>query len=379
MSLRCIYGRFLIALVFVLTLFFNAGAMASVGESGEGNTLNASTIIYSTNGGLGQGYVGRPQRERVPLHAGDFDDSFLNEGYTETEQEPLTSTVIYSMDGGLGQGYVGRPQRQRVPLHAGDFDESFLNEGYTRSEQEPIVSTVIYTNDAGQVVAALDDDEDFLEDDDEFEGLEETEGQAVSDPLEGFNRAMFVVNDKLYFWVLRPVALGYSKVVPEPGRVAMRRFFENAFMPVRFANNVLQFKLKSAGIELARFVINSTIGVAGFMDPAKTHWNLAMQEEDFGQTLGYYGFGPGAYLNLPFFGPSNIRDALGMVADIFVSPTTYVLPNDREIVIGIDLYRRINEASLEIGLYEDIKRDALDPYIFIRNAYQQHRESLIKK
>ncbi len=237
--------------------------------------------------------------------------------------------------------------------------------------------------EAGGAELAADetaDDEDFLDDEDEdLGGLDGEEAPSVADPLEGFNRLMFKVNDKLYFWILRPAARGYSRVMPEPGRVAVKRFFANVFMPVRFANNVLQFKFKYAAVEVARFVINSTVGLAGFMDPAKSRWNLAMHEEDFGQTLGFYGMGPGIYLNLPVFGPSNIRDTIGMVADIFLSPTAYILPNDREIVVGIDAYKRVNEASLNIGLYEGIKRDALDPYIFIRNAYQQHRVSEIKK
>ncbi len=222
-------------------------------------------------------------------------------------------------------------------------------------------------------------DEQYLEDEDEFDDIVDGEAAAVADPIEVFNRVIFKFNDKLYFWFFRPVALGYSHVVPEPGRVAVRRFFDNVFMPVRFANNLFQLKFKNAGIELERFAINTTVGVAGFMDPARKYWNLEMHEEDFGQTLGFYGVGPGVYINLPVYGPSNIRDTIGMVADIFLSPTAYILPNDREIVIGINAFDKLNRVSLDIGLYEDIKRDALDPYIFIRNAYQQHRESVIKE
>lgn len=228
--------------------------------------------------------------------------------------------------------------------------------------------------------ALLTEDDRYLDyDDEEFADITEGEAQAVADPIEGLNRAMFTVNDRLYFWIFRPLASGYSRVVPEPGRVAVRRFFDNVFMPVRFANNVFQLKFKYAGVEVERFVINTTVGVLGFMDPAKDRWNLEMHDEDFGQTLGFYGFGPGMYLNLPVFGPSNVRDALGMVADIFLSPMAYILPHDREIVVGISAFDKLNRVSLNIGLYEDIKRDSLDPYIFIRNAYQQHRVSVIKE
>jgi phospholipid-binding lipoprotein MlaA len=250
-----------------------------------------------------------------------------------------------------------------------------------RSFQTPAKGTstgVPETKTAEAASGAMEDDQ-YLNSDDEFADIHDGEDQAVADPIEGFNRVMFKFNDKLYFWFFRPVALGYSRVVPEPGRVAVRRFFDNVFMPVRFANNLFQLKLKNAGIELERFAINTTIGVAGFMDPAKKYWNLEMHEEDFGQTLGFYGVGPGVYINLPVYGPSNVRDTIGMVADIFLSPMAYILPNDRGIVVGISAFDKLNRVSLDIGLYEDIKRDALDPYIFIRNAYQQHRESLIKE
>jgi len=250
-----------------------------------------------------------------------------------------------------------------------------------RSFQTPAkgISTGVPETKTPEAVSPVSEGDQYLNSDDEFADVHDGEDQAVADPIEGVNRAIFKFNDKLYFWFFRPVALGYNYVVPEPGRVAVRRFFDNVFMPVRFANNLFQLKFKRAGIELERFGINTTIGVAGFMDPAKKYWNLEMHEEDFGQTLGFYGVGPGAYINLPVYGPSNIRDTVGMVVDIFLSPSAYVLPNDRLIVFGINAFDKLNRISLDIGLYEDIKRDALDPYIFIRNAYQQHRESVIKE
>lgn len=214
--------------------------------------------------------------------------------------------------------------------------------------------------------------EGFLE-----EELEE-EMITVYDPLEPFNRAMFYFNDKLYFYALKPAARGYSFVVPQAGRVAVRRFFYNITTPVRFVNALLQFKMKAAGIELSRFAINSTIGLAGFMDPARDRWRLFRQNEDFGQTLGFYGAGPGVYITWPVLGPSNIRDTLGFVGDYFLDPVNY-LPAYSLAKTGIHAYERVNTTSLEIGVYEDIKRDALDPYIFIRSAYEQHRRSRIKE
>lgn len=199
----------------------------------------------------------------------------------------------------------------------------------------------------------------------------------IPDPIEPLNRIIFHFNDRLYFWVLKPVAQGYNKIVPERARVAVRRFFLNLGTPVRFVNSLLQFKGRDAGIELSRFIINTTIGVLGFMDPARERWNLSIHKEDLGQTLGSFGAGPGFYLILPFFGPSSLRDTIGFVGDFLLDPTIYVLP--RNGVLATYLYWQINETSLEIGRYESIKEEAIDPYISIRDIYHQYRERMIKE
>lgn len=211
-----------------------------------------------------------------------------------------------------------------------------------------------------------------------FDDFEEEE-IVVYDPIEPFNRAMFVFNDKLYFWVFRPVAWGYGYLVPEKARIGVSRFFSNITTPIRFTNSLLQFKFKPAGIELSRFVINTTIGVAGFMDPAKEKWKLNKHREDFGQTMGFFGAGPVLYINWPLFGPSNVRDTIGMAGDSFLDPTNYLFPHNQWAKVGVKSYNKINETSLKIGFYEDLKKDAFDPYTFFRDAYNQHRESLIKE
>lgn len=215
--------------------------------------------------------------------------------------------------------------------------------------------------------------------DEEFAGDFGEETPMIRDPAESFNRITFYINDKLYFRIVRPVAVGYGFVVPEKARVGVRRFFTNLGMPMRFVNDILQFKFRFAGIELGRFVINTTVGVAGFTDPAEKWFRLHRHDEDFGQTLGFYGLGPGVYINWPFFGPSSIRDTVGMAGDLLLNPLAYFLPDDRIIPIGIDMYSRVNDASLNVGIYEQIKKDALDPYIFIKDAYHQHRESVIRE
>lgn len=137
---------------------------------------------------------------------------------------------------------------------------------------------------------------------------------AIDDPLEGFNRRVYRFNALADKYVLLPVVHVYDKVTPSPVRTGIVNFFSNLGEINTFANSVLQLKPRSSGVTLSRFVINSTVGLAGFFDPA-THFGLAQRNEDFGQTLGHYGVGAGPYLVLPFFGPSDLRDAIGIGAD----------------------------------------------------------------
>ncbi|MFH1378875.1 MAG: VacJ family lipoprotein [bacterium] len=226
-------------------------------------------------------------------------------------------------------------------------------------------------------------EEEVFDDFGEF-GFEVTEIQKpVFDPLRGYNRVMFYFNDKVYFWVLKPIGKGYGKVVPEPARLSIKRFFHNLKFPIRLVNNILQFKLKGAGRETARFIANSTIGFLGFFDPARTWWNLQPSEEDFGQTLGFYGVGEGFPITLPFLGPSNLRDTLSLVPDYYLNPISYVNPEEKRffdpVYIGIHAFQMINETSLSLDVYENIKKNALDPYTFVRDAYKQNRDKKIKE
>jgi phospholipid-binding lipoprotein MlaA len=231
------------------------------------------------------------------------------------------------------------------------------------------------TNGVAQKTASTPQmEEDVFELEDEFATAEE---ETVSDPLSGYNRMMTHVNDKIYFWLLKPVAQGYRAVVPEGARLAVGRFFTNLGMPVRFVNNLLQLKPKQAGTELARFALNSTVGILGFADPAANNFDLQAYPEDFGQTLGYYGVGSGFHIVLPLLGPSNLRDTVGLVPDYFLDPITYV--DDTETRLAIRGYKTVNYTSLHIGEYENLKKDAVDPYIFFRDGYEQRRNHLIKE
>ena len=201
--------------------------------------------------------------------------------------------------------------------------------------------------------------------------------ESMPDPIEPFNRLMFQVNDKLYFYFFKPVAKGYSFVVPEDARVSVSNFFSNIATPIRLANCLLQGKITDASNEFTRFCLNSIYGIGGLFDPARNYWDIPKKNEDFGQTMGHYGAGPGFYLVLPFFGPSSLRDGVGTLVDFLPDPMTYLL-NTFEYC-AVDGGVRVNYTSLHIGDYEQIKREAIDPYIFIKDAYAQHRAGQIKE
>jgi len=216
--------------------------------------------------------------------------------------------------------------------------------------------------------------------DDDFNQLEnelDEQEVKVSDPLKPLNRAMFHFNDKLYFWVLKPCARACKKTLPEPARISVRNFFNNLTTPVRFVSCHLQGKHKSAGTELHRFAYNTTFGVLGFGDPAKDKLGLEMTDEDLGQTLGKWGAGTGVYIVLPLFGPSNVRDTVGLVGDQFLNPVRYVDPTEASFVISA--FKYTNDYTFRLGEYESFKKAAYDPYIAMRRAYIQYRDKEVQK
>ncbi len=207
---------------------------------------------------------------------------------------------------------------------------------------------------------------------------EEGEKSQIADPLYLWNKAMFHFNDKLYFWVLKPVAQGYKVVAPDFVRVGAKNFFRNLATPARLVNCVLQGKGAAAEAEVTRFLVNSTVGVLGFVDIAGDKLDYkAPGPEDLGQTLAVYGIGDGFYIVWPFFGSSTLRDSVGMVGDSFLDPINYVDPT--ETAVGIKAYDTINQTSLQIGDYESIKDSALVPYEAFRDAYLQYRKKKIEQ
>lgn len=206
----------------------------------------------------------------------------------------------------------------------------------------------------------------------------EEQVDTIPDPLEPLNRFFFGFNDKLYFWFYKPVASGYKFLVPEDLRLGVKNFFSNLTTPVRLFNCIFQGDFKGAGNETIRFLMNSTLGLGGFLDPAKTELNIEKRDEDFGQTLGVWGLGPGFYMEWPILGASSLRDTFGYVGDLLLDPKTYLI-RSAPIGVAVRTYDQINEASFRIGVYEDFKRNALDPYVAKREAYHQNRQHRIKK
>lgn len=198
----------------------------------------------------------------------------------------------------------------------------------------------------------------------------------IFDPLEPVNRAVFVFNDKVYFWILKPTKNVYSFLLPEDIRRSIGNAFANLAAPIRLLNNVLQGEFEDAGVVLSRFAINSTLGVFGFGDPAYVDFDLEPRRADFGQTLGKWEIGEGFYICLPFLGPSNVRDSVGFLGDVYMHPVPYFSES-----LAFDMaylgVSRINLISISPDVYEELKRISLDPYVAARQAYYEYRRSEI--
>lgn len=191
------------------------------------------------------------------------------------------------------------------------------------------------------------------------------------DPLEPMNRGIYKFNDVADKALFKPVASGYKAITPTPIRAGINNFFNNLSNVVTIVNQLLQFKFNKAAETTGRFVVNTTVGILGFIDVAsRTGFNT--YREDFGQTLGYWGMGNGPYLMLPLLGPSNLRDTAGLITDwLFFEPLGYVEdPQTRNILLGVKFIDRRADLLPGSDLLDEA---ALDPYAFMRDAYTQRR------
>jgi phospholipid-binding lipoprotein MlaA len=210
------------------------------------------------------------------------------------------------------------------------------------------------------------------------EASAEADASAVSDPFEGFNRAMYSANNVFDEAFLVPAAKGYRAVTTDGMRRMLRNFLDNAESPGIFLNDLLQGKPGRAGETLARFFVNSTVGVGGLFDVAAT-WGTPPHSEDFGQTFAVWGIGSGPYLYLPLFGPSSLRDGVGRVFDTVADPLFWIRTNPAEIA----RYSRFGATALAfrepvIEAVDQLKEKSLDPYASFRSFYVQSREREIR-
>jgi phospholipid-binding lipoprotein MlaA len=249
-----------------------------------------------------------------------------------------------------------------------------LNEtSHDVATDQPSIKNLDQTED----LALTDDAEDKIKDE-FFEEEFETRRVQLADPLYIWNKGMYHFNDKLYFWLLKPLAKGYTAITPNIFRVGVRNFFYNLMMPMRFVNCILQGKGNAAASEFTRFVVNTTIGVLGLGDPASQYPLLNISDdEDLGQTFAKYGIGNGFFLVWPILGPSTLRDFIGFIGDSYLNPLTYIDPFEAEMAVrGFNL---VNRTSFQIGEYEALKEASVDPYVAMRNSYLQYRERKIKQ
>ena len=232
------------------------------------------------------------------------------------------------------------------------------------------------------LIGQSDDETTFDNFEDEF-AIEQTDSSW--DPLKFYNIPMTQFNDFVYVHIMGPIAKGYRYVVSKPIREGVSNIFHNIQFPIRVTNNLLQFKFNNALEESARFAINSTYGLAGFIDIAKSEGGIKRHNEDFGQTLGFYGASNDIHIVLPLFGPSNLRDTIGLVGDAFVNPIYYAQKRDwnafesNHIYLFVNTYKITNEYSLHVDEYENIRKDSVDLYKLLKSVYEQRRDTLIEE
>ena len=198
------------------------------------------------------------------------------------------------------------------------------------------------------------------------------------DPWEGFNEKMFSFNRDIFDrFVLKPLATGWDFIFPDPVQRGIHNVFDNLAVVRRVVNNSLQLKFAGAGTELARFTINSTIGLVGFFDVAKDAFGIDQRDEDTGQTFGVWGMGPGPYLVLPLLPPLTVRDGVGYALDAAMTPYVYFIPWWGNLAAtGTN---GVNERSLNLDRFERVAESTVDLYGAVRNAYLQRRAAAIKQ
>ena len=197
------------------------------------------------------------------------------------------------------------------------------------------------------------------------------------DPWEGFNEPMFRFNRQVDRFFLKPIATGWDFVLPDFFQRSLKNALDNLAVVRRLVNNLLQAKWEGSAREVARFTINSTVGLGGLIDVAKDGLGIQQSDEDTGQTFGVWGIGAGPYLILPLLPPMTVRDGIGLAIDGAMQPLNYFIPFGA--TAGIYGTTLINERSLNLDKYERVEESVVDLYSAVRNAYLQRRAAAIKE
>lgn len=304
----------------------------------------------------------------------------------------------------LVAGCAGGPGRTTV--HAGSEERLVAGEGRSKDHADTADRTearamsphlVLIANPpvpADKKAPDVEPEEDPFYD--PFAKGDEPPGGEEYDPWEPLNTKVFEFNRQVDRWVLKPVAQGYNKVVPNPVQIGISNLFYNIRFPSRLINNLAQGKLSGAGTEVGRFFLNSTFGLGGLVDVAK-YLNINTPEEDTGQTLGFYGVKPGPYVVLPFLPPFTLRDLVGYVGDIALNPINWMVFPIIEVdgvpslvahhnrttssiaQIGGRVEEILNDRSLNLEKFQGVEEATLDLYTAVKNAYIQKRRNAIRE
>ncbi len=195
------------------------------------------------------------------------------------------------------------------------------------------------------------------------------------DPWEPYNEKVFEFNHRVDRFLLKPAATGYDWILPDQVQSSIGNALDNLDVVRRLSNNIFQFKFTGAGREVARFTINSTLGIAGLFDVAKDEFDIEQADEDTGQTLGSYGVEPGPYLVLPFLQVTTVRDGIGFIADMAMNPLNYFTPIGA--ALGSTAAETVNKRSFNLDEFESVEETTIDLYSGVRDAYFQRREAAI--
>jgi phospholipid-binding lipoprotein MlaA len=269
---------------------------------------------------------------------------------------------------------------------AGNPDSRITQDGV-----EPGLEAQVAAPSNGILSKNQENPNDFFDPFDESDPVLEIE----YDPFEPVNSAVFEFNYRLDKYVVKPTAKVYNFFIPPDVQQSFSNVFQNIRFVPRFLNNVLQAKFQGAGIELSRFLINSTLGVGGLFDPATIMFDLKTTQEDLGQTLGTFGVPPGPFLMIPLLGPFTLRDGIGFIGDVFLDPFNWLVLPILEIAgaprliqhdptvnyarLGISVGETVNLRALTLEKFQGVEEGTLDLYGAVRNAYLQQRLKAIQE